>query len=883
MTNKRIKWFFIALILLALLIIILIFVKKKDLVKKVITKKAQEIGLIQPDCQIRNITFSTLNIEHFKTGKLNLPDFSISSLSIHYSPLALLDGKIKKVSLSGLQINLDKKDNKFVIRGLPTLKPDTGAQRAPIQVNEIVINSSEILINSNGRQEKVPVEGTITRGVSPSIYHFNLLLNPFGQEIQSQIDLNINTGYGKFHISSDSFPLKKIIDFFIHPSDFLYQGTLSFSIDGKLNGWIPSNFNVMVDTHQFSVANPFLHTRGQFNVNVSFTNKFKLSSIKSEVKLFSLKFDNYIIHQPLILNIAGQSLSDLLFKIAPFQISQPFRLSFKDVKGKVSLLGSQVKIEGQHRSVFPAKILTLLTKDLQSSTPLKVQGKYSILLPFSLEPITWNWLGKMRQPLHLDYPTETLKWSSKDCAGSLWLKGRGDEVTGKMELKSFNSNCSTPEILFSSKQLISKARFSYQASGSIKAKGSIKILDSYLKYGEHLDAQGVEIDFPWTWPYPTTADPNRRESGSIKIATLNISGTTIKDISGQIKQYHQGAIFSSVFNLPLPELKMDLSGHCFLSDGSIDLLVNTEIPKTQISDNISLAPLNSNLKGVQSSGVLFLKGEVSYKEGMENTHIKLSIERGTFLVEPSKLFVSGFEGELNINSISQLTSLPSQVIQFKDLNLGDIELRDGRFFFQLEGPDQLFIEKGEFKWCKGKILLHSFRYNPMIDSLNLTIFCDGIDFNEMLNLLVGDEVATGDGTLSGIIPLMIKGGNIKVADGYLNSTPGTKGNIMIKQSKQISGGVLIVEEAMKNFVYDSIKVKFNSVGDNLNIFVYINGVPKQKLPLLYNSKKKNFVRHPRGKGRVNLKGLLLELRFLDIDIKSLLKSGALLKYISNVE
>jgi len=45
-------------------------------------------------------------------------------------------------------------------------------------------------------------------------------------------------------------------------------------------------------------------------------------------------------------------------------------------------------------------------------------------------------------------------------------------------------------------------------------------------------------------------------------------------------------------------------------------------------------------------------------------------------------------------------------------------------------------------------------------------------------------------------------------NGYLYSEPGTKGNIKIKQSKQISGGVVILEEAMKDFLYHSIKIKY---------------------------------------------------------------------------
>jgi len=140
-------------------------------------------------------------------------------------------------------------------------------------------------------------------------------------------------------------------------------------------------------------------------------------------------------------------------------------------------------------------------------------------------------------------------------------------------------------------------------------------------------------------------------------------------------------------------------------------------------------------------------------------------------------------------------------------------------------------------------------------------------------------VASGEGELNGIIPLSVREGNLVFNHGYLYSKPGAKGNIKIENSKQVSGGVVIVEEAMKDFLYSSIKIKLNTENDYLNIFVYIDGFPNRKLPLIYDSKQKDFVRHPDGKGRVSLKGLLLELRFLDIDIKRLLKIEPFLELI----
>jgi hypothetical protein len=156
----------------------------------------------------------------------------------------------------------------------------------------------------------------------------------------------------------------------------------------------------------------------------------------------------------------------------------------------------------------------------------------------------------------------------------------------------------------------------------------------------------------------------------------------------------------------------------------------------------------------------------------------------------------------------------------------------------------------------------------------MTLYCDRINFDEMINALIGEKIADGDADLNGILDIKILKGIPIFQDGYLYSSPGSTGNIKFSQSHAISGGVLLVEEAIKDFDYEWIKVKLNSVKEKLNLTALINGAPAQKLPLTYDTKKKEIVRDKSGKRSLDLKGLLLELRFTDIDLKTLMKGGA---------
>ena len=127
--------------------------------------------------------------------------------------------------------------------------------------------------------------------------------------------------------------------------------------------------------------------------------------------------------------------------------------------------------------------------------------------------------------------------------------------------------------------------------------------------------------------------------------------------------------------------------------------------------------------------------------------------------------------------------------------------------------------------------------------------------------------------MSGVIPLKLVDGSPVFLDGYLDSAPGRSGHLRVSKPEVISGGQLLVEEAIRDFNYNWIKVRLGSRNDRLNMVVSIDGAPAGKLPLRYDQGKKDFVREPSGKRHVELKGLLLDIRFDDIDLKDLIKAG----------
>ena len=130
------------------------------------------------------------------------------------------------------------------------------------------------------------------------------------------------------------------------------------------------------------------------------------------------------------------------------------------------------------------------------------------------------------------------------------------------------------------------------------------------------------------------------------------------------------------------------------------------------------------------------------------------------------------------------------------------------------------------------------------EGFQATFRCEGVDLAEMLNALAGSEIVSGDARLSGVIPVKMAGGSPVFLDGYLDTAPGSGGRLQVSKPEAISGGQVLVEEAIRDFHYNWIKVRLSSRNDRLNMVVSIDGAPARKLPLRYDQKKKDFVRDP---------------------------------------
>ena len=252
----------------------------------------------------------------------------------------------------------------------------------------------------------------------------------------------------------------------------------------------------------------------------------------------------------------------------------------------------------------------------------------------------------------------------------------------------------------------------------------------------------------------------------------------------------------------------------------------------------------------------------------------MKIADADFERQKEGIALRGISGRIKLDRLFDFVTAPAQRLAFREVQWQEILSSDGELVFAAEPGGTVSIASSRFVWCQGKIIMAPFRLGPGAKDLLMTFYCDRVNFAQMLNALVGKTIVSGDAEMNGVVPVKMVKGSPVFLDGYLYSTPGRSGSLKVAKPELISNGQVLVEEAIRDFRYNWIKVKMSSRNDRLDMVVSMDGAPAQKLPLRYDAKTKNFIKDPSGGRHVELKGLLLDINFSDIDLKDLLKASS---------
>lgn len=227
----------------------------------------------------------------------------------------------------------------------------------------------------------------------------------------------------------------------------------------------------------------------------------------------------------------------------------------------------------------------------------------------------------------------------------------------------------------------------------------------------------------------------------------------------------------------------------------------------------------------------------------------VSITNGVFNSKDGKVAVAGLQTQVRSGDILRGETAPAQELNAASVAMGESQLTQVHLVYQLQPGGILFVEKGEASWCGGLLRLYALRLQSQAD-MDLTIYCDQLHLDELLRQMGFKEIFANS-SVSGRLPVRVKGNQVVISSGELYSHPGISGVLKIGGTEVLAqsigpdnpayGNILFTQAALKNFMFDWLRMQVNTSGHQATINTSLYGKPAAPLPFRYDAKLGSFV------------------------------------------
>ena len=360
-----------------------------------------------------------------------------------------------------------------------------------------------------------------------------------------------------------------------------------------------------------------------------------------------------------------------------------------------------------------------------------------------------------------------------------------------------------------------------------------------------ISARGISVSLPVTFP-------ETQGSGKFAVQELLYDDRLHLGATGNIHRTGPAAVdFDGVVHMPdAVDLSFAFTGNAGLApDPHVKVDAESERFRFSFFRFENLVPASA--WSVDYDFDVTARGSFLWNKNQVTTGGELVIHDGTLTLPDMDMTAAGIKGTLAIKDLVDPASFPGQVLTIDEIKAGDFAFTDAHIRFTLEEDQHLLVENIRVKWCSGAVSTESVRFPSSDGSVSVTVYCDRIQLNQLLEQLGGLH-SRGTGTLNGRIPVRFKDGDISFDNGFMFSTPGQGGRIIINNPKKLLAGIPVdsprfvqldlAAEALKDFEYTWAKLIFNTDKDTLSVNMELDGKPGGPLPFVYKKDLGSFVR-----------------------------------------
>ncbi|MFO7665657.1 MAG: YdbH domain-containing protein [Desulfobacterales bacterium] len=856
---------------------------------KVIPEVAKNAGIDNLRINVRSAGLFGAEIASLRLGKEpGAP--SIDSVILDYNPIGLYNKFIKKAVISGVEIECEFTEGKIRITGFDLdcfisnlrdkNRPSADRPKA-IPFGSIELRNSVFVLKWKDKKTRFPAELEIIPGVqNRGLIVCRLSLYPRDHELTLNSVVNLDKNESVISINSKGLPLNRFSDFAM-----LVPG---MSLSGETD--VSANAGLQFSPFKISSASCVITSS---NLGISY-NGIKLENPKESKKPFILDIRNNGENEWIF---AGSSI--YLASPIPVTISTPeARLATKDnslkfsgnftinptsfVYEKVLYYGKEkfFQIRGKYSASLTDKGAWYFNAaNIPSSEPLDKTGRNLGGLDISLNALEFEISGKGKGSKGLfQYAASISDISAIN--DNLSLKTPGLTIGGKAEVVNSEVkgliNLNTRNVVFKSgSSKIDIPAFSVsgifeQNTGkSLRFDGALNLKDISMEDSKlQFAASGIGGTIPFEWPFKIIEKKGAFFADAVFWKNMNLGA-----FSGTTRQDNSGLLFDGEYKSAV--LKGMVAGFSGKSE-----LFGTKSPDTEISfivrkyktgSDIDLGRFFPQTKGMAFGGTLELNGRISFMDKKPAGFLKANIREGSFRYSDKDIVVEGININLSMTDLFAARSGPRQHLSFDRASIGAIQLSEGKVDFQVESAESFYIEKSNVKWCNGSVNTQSIRISPANRDVSLTLFCDRVNLAMIIEQF-GIAKAEGSGSVNGKIPVEYKGGKISFTDGFLYSTPGEGGTIHITGAKLLEEGTVpgtsqltqidLTLEALKDYIYDWVRLKLTTEGEDLLLYLQFDGRPANPLPFIYKKELGGFVRVKSAEEGSRFQGIRLDINLV---------------------
>lgn len=270
---------------------------------------------------------------------------------------------------------------------------------------------------------------------------------------------------------------------------------------------------------------------------------------------------------------------------------------------------------------------------------------------------------------------------------------------------------------------------------------------------------------------------------------------------------------------------------------SFQVLCRMELPDMQLNAAL-LRRYFPKIKDWEIGGTL--RGSAEYRYGLGNNRgfANVSLANGSVKNAKAGIELRNIACSLSLPNLPQLSTVGPQRITCEKIVYSGINMDNFRARFQLL-DDEVLVDEAGVNVFGGEVALYALRLRRNAGSVATTMFCNGIKLADFINAF-GFAHAHGSGRLFGRVPVYWRQNHLFVRDGFLFSEPGVPESLRIADLKtgmdlaQAGAELDVAQEAMRDFVYNWVKISMDSEGETLNLKATLSGAPSGNLPFTFD-------------------------------------------------